>query len=440
LGERTVQVARKRRRRKVPPVMIIAIIFVIALGTIVGVAGGLYLSGLNIAGLPGGITLTEMLHPSELESKPVVRILLIGEDETGSKKAKRHGLSDTLVVLAINNQTTPKQARLISIPRDTRVQIPGHGYQKINAANAFGGPELSREVIERLLGVDIDYYLSTSTAGLRGLVDLVGGVYIVVDQNMKYDDRKQKLHIHLKASPEKQLLDGVQAEGFVRFRHDKWGDSGYKIVDGKKVAAGRIARQQYFMRALANRVLALPTKRERAAVLSEAYEKGYVESDLNVKDWGALAEFMKDIDPDKIGMAVLPGAPGMNGNGSYWIVDYDKLPLVVAQQMRFEGPIEEDEDTTVEVLNGCGVAGAAGRVANKLQKAGFQVTKQGNADDFDHDRCRVITRKGNTPGVQRIASLLNCSDIRTESKSPNDAHLADVTVIVGRDFSAADNM
>lgn len=206
-----------------PPVMIIAIIFVIALGTIVGVAGGLYLSGLNIAGLPGGITLTEMLHPSELESKPIVRILLLGEDETGSKKSKRHGLSDTLVVLAINNQTTPKQARLISIPRDTRVQIPGHGYQKINAANAFGGPELSREVIERLLGVDIDYYLGTSTEGLRGLVDLVGGVYIVVDQNMKYDDRKQKLHIRLKASPEKQLLDGVQAEGFVRFRHDKWG-------------------------------------------------------------------------------------------------------------------------------------------------------------------------------------------------------------------------
>lgn len=218
------------------------------------------------------------------------------------------------------------------------------------------------------------------------------------------------------------------------------GYSGYKIVDGKKVPAGRIARQQYFMRALANRVLALPTKRERAAVLSEAYEKGYVESDLNVKDWGALAEFMKDIDPDKIGMAVLPGAPGMNGNGSYWIVDYDKLPIVVAQQMRFEGDIEDDEDTTVEVLNGCGVAGAAGRVADKLQKAGFQITRQGNAKDFDFDRCRVITRKGNSPSVRRIASLLNCTDIRDENKSENDAHSADVTVIVGRDCSAADSM
>jgi LCP family protein required for cell wall assembly len=422
-----------RRRRRKPPLL--AILAVVVVGAALGVLGGRFL-----AGMPGGVSIGDIFRPSELESKPIVRILMLGEDNTGSKKTGRHGLSDTLVVLAINNQTTPKQIRAISIPRDTRVEIPGHGICKINAANAYGGPELSKQVIERVLGIDIDYYLATSTGGLRGLVDLVGGVYIVVDENMNYDDRNQNLHIHLKASPEKQLLKGYDAEGYVRFRHDRWGDSGWKIVDGKKVPAGRIARQQYFMRAIANRVLALPTKRERADVLSKAYEKGFIMSDLNLKDWDALAEFMKNVDPEKMGMAVLPGAPGMKGHASYWIPDDAKIPAVVAQQMKFEGGIEEDSNATVEVLNGCGVVGAAGKVAQKLQKAGFQVTKQGNAPGFTYDKCQVISRKGNTTGVQRIASLLNCTDIRTEAKGSKAKGLPDVTVIVGRDCADAGSM
>ncbi|TFG61718.1 MAG: LytR family transcriptional regulator [Gemmatimonadales bacterium] len=410
-----------------------AILAVVIVGSVVGVTGALFLRG----SLPGIVSIGEIFRPSILESKPIVRILMLGEDNSGSKKTGRHGLSDTLVVLAINNQTNPKQIRAISIPRDTRVEIPGHGFCKINSANVFGGPELSKEVIERILGVDIDYYLATSTGGLRGLVDMVGGVYIIVEENMNYDDKWQDLHIHLKASPEKQLLNGVEAEGYVRFRHDRWGDSGWRIVDGKKVPAGRIARQQYFMRALANRVLALPTKRERADVLSKAYEKGYIMSDLNLKDWGALVEFMKNVDPEKMGMAVLPGGPGMKGQASYWIPDDAKIPEVVAKQMRFESGTDEDSSATVEVLNGCGVVGAAGKVAQKLQEAGFQVTKQGNVPGFTYDRCCVITRRGNTTGVQRIASLLSCTDIREEARGSGRP---DVTVIVGRDYSDSGNM
>ncbi len=112
-------------------------------------------------------------------------------------------------------------------------------------------------------------------------MDSVGGVYVIVDENMHYNDRHQDLHINLHASPEKQLLNGRDAEGFVRFRHDRWGDSGWRIVDGKKVAAGRVARQQIFLRALANRILALRTKRQRADVLSNALEKGYIASNLS---------------------------------------------------------------------------------------------------------------------------------------------------------------
>ena len=405
------------------PIAIVLAVVVVA--AVLGVFGGRYLAGMSAI-----VTIRDIFTPCELESKPIVRILMMGEDNTGGKKS--HGLSDTLVVLAINNSTTPKQVRAISIPRDTMVEIPEHGTCKINAANRFGGPELTKQVITNLLGVDIDYYISTSPWGLRGLVDLVGGVYIVVDDNMRYNDRSQDLHIDLKASPEKQLLMGKDAEGFVRFRHDRWGDSGWKLVDGKKVAAGRIARQQYFMRALANRILSMPHKRDRAEVLSKAYEKGYIVSNLRIKDWDSLADFMKNVDPDKMGMAVLPGGPGSKYRASYWMPDTAKIPQVVAQQMRFEGISEEDMAASVEVLNGSGVMGVAGKVADKLQEAGFKVTKQGNAPGFEYDRCQVITRKGNTAGILAIVKLLNCTDVREEKKGKG---LPDVTVIVGRDYS-----
>jgi len=399
----------------------------VILGVLVGLAGGWFVK--DYIGF-SGFSLGDIFAPP-WGGKPYVRILMLGEDNTGSKRTGRHGLSDTLVVLAMDNNT--KEIRAVSIPRDTRVEIPGHGTCKINSANVFGGPELSREVIQSLLGVDIDYYVATSPEGLRGLVDSVGGVYIIVDENMHYNDRAQDLRIDLHASPQKQLLHGRDAEGFVRFRHNKWGDIGWKIVNGQKVAAGRVARQQVFMRALANRILALPTKRERAEVLNDAYEKGFIQSDLNLKDWGALADLLKDIHPEKVKMAVLPGAPGNVRGTSYWIPDMEKIPQVVAEQMKFEGGTEEDMSASVEVLNGCGVVGAAGKVAEKLKSEGFQVTKQGNAPDFSYDRCCIITRKGSTPGVLRIVKLLNCGDLREEAGGKGRP---DVTVIVGRDYTS----
>lgn len=428
MGERIIrkpEVRRKRRRRKPP---IAAFLIVAAVAVLVGVIGGRYL-----AHTLGGVTVRELFQ-RPFAGKRYVRILMLGEDNTGNKKTGRHGLSDTLVVMAID--LDKKEVRAITIPRDTRTEIPGHGTCKINAANAFGGPELARSVIQNLLGVDIDYYIATSPKGLRGLVDSVGGVYIIVDENMNYDDNHQDLHIHLRAKPDKQLLNGHDAEGYVRFRHDRWGDSGWKIVDGKKVPAGRTSRQQYFMRALVNRILAMPTKRQRLAALNNAYEKGFIVSDLKIKDWDGLSDMMKDIDPNKISMAMLPGAPGTIGHGrgaaSYWLPDDSKIADVVNKQMRFVDDTGDVSQVSIEVLNGCGIAGAAGKVADKLQKAGYQVTKQGNAPGFNYDKCCVIARNGNVAGAQKIASLLNCANVQEQPKSKGSA---DITVIVGRDYS-----
>ncbi len=407
----------------------LAAILVIVIGSAVGIAGGTFLAVVLPSMRATHTGIGDMFGGPFQGKGRYVRIMIIGQDNTGETRPDKRGLSDTLVVMAIDTQT--KDVRAISIPRDTRIEIPGHGICKINAAHAYGGPELSRQVVQTLLGVPIDYYIVESTSGLRGIVDLLGGVYIIIDKDMHYTDHHQGLYIDLHASPQKQLLNGRQAEEYVRFRHDLIGDSGYTIKDGKKVPAGRIVRQQYFMRALVNRMIGLPTKRDRAKILETAYERKYLVSDLNLKDWDGLADFLKDIKPEKVAMAILPGAPGRIGRASYWLPDTSQIPAVVNTNMLFLGNPDE-EKPKVKVLNGSGIVGMAGKVADKLKSAGVDVTRVDNAPKSNYVQSCIIAHKGKTEPVQRIASLLKCDDIREEKGMSGGA---DVTVIVGRDYS-----
>ncbi|MHB9035176.1 MAG: LCP family protein [Armatimonadota bacterium] len=401
---------------------------IVLLGAALGVAGGTFLAVILPSMRATGTGIGQ-LFGGPFGDKRQVRILMMGEDDTSKRNSNGYGLSDTLVVMAVDTRT--KEVRAISIPRDTMVEIPGHGTCKVNSANVHGGPELAKQVIESLVGVPIDYYVMTNTTGLRGLVDLVGGVYIVVDKNMHYTDRHGGLYINLKASPEKQLLNGKQAEGFVRFRHDAIGDSGYTTKDGKMVPAGRIVRQQYFMRALANRIMSIPTKRERADILRQACEKKYIMSNLTLTDWGGLADFLKDIKPESMVMNVLPGGPQHIHGASYWVADMDEARSVIARNLMFIGDAGEDAPK-VEVLNGSGITGQARRAAAKLQDAGFEVTRTDNAPKSDYSESCIITHKGKIEPVQRIAKLMNCSDIREETQRDGKA---DVTVIVGRNYT-----
>ena len=411
------------------------IILVVVIGSAVGIVGGTLLATMKI--MPGGISFREIFQ-KPFGGQRYVRILMVGEDNTGRGRKAGHGLSDTLVVMAIDTQT--KEVRAVSIPRDTMVEVPGHGTCKINAANVHGGPELARSTVQSILGLDgtdnkIDYYIATTTEGLRGMVNMLGGVYIAVDENMHYVDHRGHLNINLTASKVKQLLNGDEAEQYVRFRHDTWGDSGYRIVDGKKIPAGRIVRQQKFMRALANRVIGMPNRDDRLNFLTNAQEKGYIVSDLKINDWKDLMTILSTFNPEKMNMAVLPGAPGNIHSASYWIPDLAKIPEVVASNLLFQGAGtmggDDQPNPKIEVLNGTSVKGVAAQVADKLRTAGMDVERFANAPRTDYTDCCIITRKGRVAQVNRIAQMLGCRDIQEQSATPGKP---DITVIVGSSY------
>jgi LCP family protein required for cell wall assembly len=147
--------------------------------------------------------------------------LIAGSDQrTGISRAERARLhlgaegadaSDSLMLLHMGSGTPV----LISIPRDSYVPIPGHGYNKINAALAFGGPTLLVQTVESVTGLRIDHYMSIGFVGLAGVVNSVGGVRICVTKAIQPDSysgfKGMAAGCH--------NLSGTQAIAFVRDRH-----------------------------------------------------------------------------------------------------------------------------------------------------------------------------------------------------------------------------
>ena len=92
------------------------------------------------------------------------------------------GRSDTLMVATVDPHTD--QTTLLSIPRDTRVRIYGYGFDKINAAYAYGGEPLTEKTVENLLGIDIDHYVMINVRSFVKIIDAIGGVDIYVPKRM----------------------------------------------------------------------------------------------------------------------------------------------------------------------------------------------------------------------------------------------------------------
>jgi len=135
--------------------------------------------------------------------------LALGHDISGSR-------SDTIMLLHLPaNGTRPT---LVSLPRDSYVPIPGHGYNKLNAAYAFGGPKLLVQTVQNATGLPIDHYMGIGFGGLVSVVNDVGGVPICLKAPMK----DPKAGLNLKAGC--QTLNGDQALGFVRTRAFAEGD------------------------------------------------------------------------------------------------------------------------------------------------------------------------------------------------------------------------
>lgn len=145
-------------------------------------------------------TMDDLPRNERLGSKR--NIVVLGVD--GREKDDDPGRSDTLFVVMFDPKS--KNVSLLSIPRDTRVRIPGHGWDKINHAYAFGGHKLTQQTTEELLGIQVNNYVMVDFSGFESLVDAIGGIDIDVEKDMYYYDDWDDFLIDLPAG--QQHLDG----------------------------------------------------------------------------------------------------------------------------------------------------------------------------------------------------------------------------------------
>jgi len=294
--------------------------------------------------------------------------------------------ADTIIVASIN--LSNNKIGLLSIPRDTRIKINGHGYGRINAAHAYGGIDLLNETVEDFLNIKLDYYLETDFKGFENIIDTIGGIEVTINKPLHYIDKAGGLYIDLPAG--NVHLDGDKALQYVRYRDDTLGD------------IGRVARQQKFIEALMEKITSTNNILKLPSIYNELMST--VNTNIPFKDVTPFLKLAKNINMHNLKTDMVPGTPEYINGASYWIPDQDSLNIVVDSLIRSKEYIQNDQ-YYITILNGNGVSGAANKAADELKKYGFNIEKISNADNFDYQQNIIYYHKENkkiATGLQEI--------------------------------------
>jgi LCP family protein required for cell wall assembly len=182
--------------------------------------------------------------------------------------------TDTILLLGIDFST--RGIHILSIPRDTRVVIDGH-QRKINEVYTRHGVEVLQTLIEELLEIRINRYIKVDFQGFVKVIDLIGGIDLLIERPMHYDDNWGKLHIHF--DPGWQHLNGKKALEYVRYRGDASAD------------LGRVKRQQRFIAAVLEKVMAPSFLLKIPDLLHEVF--AYIDTNLTLPETIELAMGMR---------------------------------------------------------------------------------------------------------------------------------------------------
>ena len=365
-----------------------------------------------------------------LPSQPV-NILVIGGDGAPNRQGIR---SDTLIVLRLDPHA--RTISMLSVPRDELVQIPGYGQAKINAAFSYGGVTLCLAVVKQYLGIPINDFVYVDFSGFEDVVNRLGGAYLMIDTRY-YNNTATDDWASIDLEPGYQLLDGAQALGFVRFRHDQNGDF------------TRILRQQMFLRAMKRQVAASATLTSFPRLLSAATTMSqYLVSDISgLGKLYRLVSLVAAVDTSHIYQTSIAGSTPTIGGIDYVVSTPEQVqtavhelydPVAVPTQQTASGattvsaPQLPVAKVALTVLNGSGVSGIAARATTLLRRAGYLATDGGNAASFSYATTSIACDGSSLSVARRLAAQLAPANVQQLGFGAPTGH---VTVTLGSSFS-----
>lgn len=426
--------ARRRRRGRIA--IIVAAVFALLL-----VAGGVYAYAFvaKINGQIHQVKLSDAFTTQLASDAPApgapFYMLLMGDDKRPGEVQAR---SDTLMVARIDPKL--RKVQLMSILRDSRVNIPGVGMDKINAAPSLGGPELAMKTVRELTGLPITKFLTVDFTGFQSIVDAMGGVWLDVPTKINgvppgkpITAWEQKNRIIKKGY---QKLNGIQALTFVRARH-QFADQDYT----------RVKDQQLFLKALVKQALQV-SKVFSAQQMIQAVAD-HMRTNMSLSDLANLALQMRGMKDTDLETATAPGTPQYIGGVSYVVLDDVKFSAMIGR-MKLGQPLEPKTATstttpaaasssvpvasnvTITIRNGAGVSGLAKQASTFFTSKGFKIASQGNAAQFVYGKTLVVYKSGGDAKASAVATALGFG--QAVPAGGMYQFNSDVLVVIGKDW------
>jgi len=336
--------------------------------------------------------------------KSKMNILVAGYDSSINGPPR----ADTIIVASVNLDTN--NIGLLFIPRDTRVKVNGHGYDRINASHAYGGIDLLKETVEDFLNIKLDYYVETDFQGFAEIINLIGGIDITIEKPLHYVDKAGGLYIDLPAG--NVHLNGEKALEYVRYR-------------GTRGDIGRVARQQKFIQAVMEKAVSSKVLLNLPSIYKEVMDS--VNTNIPLKDVTPFAKLAKKTNLNNLKTEMVPGRPEYINRASYWIPTEEDLKIMVNNLIRSKEYIQNDQ-YQITLLNGNGVSGVAGEAAEELEKYGFNIKEVANAKDFNYQETIIYYQNGN----KKVARGLK--DVMGGKIEKNEEIEVDFQIILGQNF------
>lgn len=355
-----------------------------------------------------------------------VNILVLGSDQRKSLAGDK-GRSDTIMLLRIDPAT--KSVSMLSIPRDLRVEIPGWGTDRINAAYSDGGAALSVKTFETLTGLPVNHFIDVDFQGFVGIVDYLGGVYIDVDRQY-YNNTAVTGYSSIDLKAGYQRLNGHDALSFVRYRHDALADW------------GRMQRQQLFLRELKRQALRWQNVLKFPKLIGMLTRN--TTSDVSsIKQLLTLIQLGLGVDTSHIYQTHLVGEPIVVGGADELQASPAEIAGVVDQfthpqrppVLKPQGESQPKSSFTVAVVNGGAAAGSAAGVAGQLAAQGYSTTVAGDVVQGDTRANVIYATQGFAGNARALAAMLPPSRVVTVPRAPGVQ--TGVTVVLGVAYTGA---
>ncbi len=315
--------------------------------------------------------------PSKLPGKRQTFLVMGVDDRPGLG-----GRSDSMFIASYD----PAKQRLavLSLPRDSWVEIPGHGFDKVNHAYAFGGERLAIQTVQRWLDIPIDHYVTISFQGFIKIVDALGGVEIDAEKRMYYVDPNdtsmgpEGLVIDIQPGP--QEMDGLTALKYARFRMDEEGDF------------GRMRRQQQVMKALMRKAVQLGTVARIPQVVPALADA--IRTDLSIGEMVKLASGAQQALRKPLETGTLEAEPAFIGPVYYLLPDLVQQRTTAYQLLVGEEPTPEflARAEQAQAAYQAALEEALARAAEEAERAAeaaaqvAEEAREQSADGTDSDR------------------------------------------------------